>query len=136
MNEKDYGAIKIAIKGGRRSFINSACKRRNVNARNPSGVPILIWAVKEKKLMGIKTLLRRGADINIKDTDGRTPLMYAVTREGVEVVLLLCSPKYRDRIDINATDNDGWTAMNFALVNGNTDAVLILEKHGGKKGTF
>lgn len=132
---KDYDYIKRALETGKRGLINAVCKKQNVNARNEQGEPVIISAVSDGNGLGVKLLLKRGADINITDRDGRTLLMRAVIERRTEILKILCYKKYKDRIYINATDNDGWTAMNFALINNNVEAVEILEQSGGKKAT-
>ncbi len=130
----DYEKIRDALLRGSNNYIKNVCRKRDVDACRADGTPILAWAVQQNKLMGVKILLQKGADINKKDADGRTPLMHAVTLSGFAMTAVLCEKKYGSIININAKDDDGWTAMNFALVNGNVQAIAILEHNGGKKG--
>lgn len=51
----------------------------------------------------ISTLINLGADVNIRDNKGRTPLMYIVRRWGIPVFELVRSAG----ADIHACDNDG-----------------------------
>jgi len=130
----DYETIQKVLKHGSNNYINNVCKKCDVDVCDENGLPIITWAVQQNKLIGVKLLLRRGADINKKDADGKTPLMHAVTLRGFAMTVLLCGEKYKYTLNVNTTDDDGWTAMNFALINGNARAVSILEKKGGKKG--
>jgi len=54
----------------------------------------------------IEYLLKRGASVNARDTEGLTPLMVAVKSEDLSVVNGLLEYK----ADPNLQDNDGWTA--------------------------
>jgi uncharacterized protein len=69
--------------------------------------PPLIWAVRADNRTAIETLLRAGADIEVRDAEGKTPLMCA-TRCG--------GPKGIERLlafgaDPNAMDNAGATVL-------------------------
>lgn len=54
----------------------------------------------------IEYLLKRGANVNARDTEGLTPLMVAVKSEDLSIVNGLLEYK----ADPNIQDNDGWTA--------------------------
>ncbi len=71
-------------------------------------------------------LLDNGANINIKNTDGTTPLMIASTYNQFEIVKLLVQRS----ADINAKDNDGNTAIFYAEEYGNEEVVTFLRDQG------
>ena len=54
----------------------------------------------------IQTLIERGADINAKDTNGKTVLMYAINHPNLELARILI------RAGADASDKD--TALTFA----------------------
>ena len=58
-------------------------------------------------LAEIRRLIRHGADVNAKDDDGNTSLMWA---ESPEVVTLLIEAG----ADVNAKTKDGWRVLIFA----------------------
>jgi ankyrin repeat protein len=84
----------------------------------------------------VRQLLDKGADVNIVDPLGRTPLMYAVASDLLpleEVKLLI------DRgADVNATDkhklsgDSGLAVLDIARLHGETSIVQLLVKSGAK----
>jgi ankyrin repeat protein len=74
----------------------------------------------------VKLLLeRKDIDINIKDNDGWTTLIFASEYGEIDVIKLLLE---REDIDINIKNNNGWTALIFAL-HDNIDIVNLLNNY-------
>ena len=71
-------------------------------------------------------LLAQGADINVTDGRGQTPLHLAV-REGHLALAKLLLAK---GADINAQDKFGWTALHFAANRGEQDMANLLIASG------
>jgi len=69
-------------------------------------------------------LLYAGADLNAKDKDGKTALMYAAENGHADAVRSLLDKG----ADVNAKDNGGWTAKDWALYNNKSNVVPILEE--------
>ena len=69
-------------------------------------------------------MIQKGANINLKNKEGRTALMLAVLHQKVEMVAHLISS---DKIDLDAQDNYGYTALMYAIESGqdSTAATLI-----------
>ena len=84
----------------------------------------------------VKLLLDRGADVNVVDPLGRTPLMYAAASDKLplDVVKMLVE----HGADVNARDahklgaDSGWTALDIARQHGETSIVAFLLKSGAK----
>jgi ankyrin repeat protein len=74
----------------------------------------------------VRELLHRGADVNVRDQDGRTPLFSAVLGGSVGLLGLLLE----SGADVNARDNDGWTALHFAAQEYEPEITRILIARG------
>jgi len=74
----------------------------------------------------IKKLLEEGADPNIRDGDGNTPLYFAASKGCAEVARLLLE----HGADPNAQDKNGETPLHVAAFNGHVDVVRLLLEHG------
>ena len=80
----------------------------------------------------VDLLLAKGADVNIRDDKGLTPLHIAASYAAwnyPKIVELLLSK----RAEINAKDNNGKTALSYAVEGSRTRIAEILRKHGAKE---
>lgn len=73
----------------------------------------------------VRAEVAKGADINMRDPFGRTPLMYAVSAGEVSSLLSLLELE----ADVNAQTDKGWTALMYAARN-NVGAIALLLEHG------
>jgi len=71
-------------------------------------------------------LLASKADVNAKDSNGDTPLLYAAGEEHKDVAELLLANK----ADVNARNSNGWTPLHEAAMDGQKDMVELLLAHG------
>ncbi|CAN0922603.1 Acyl-CoA-binding domain-containing protein 2 [Linum grandiflorum] len=60
----------------------------------------------------LKSINHDNVSVNLKDSEGRTPLHWAVDRGHLNIVELLVE----QNADINAKDNEGQTALHYAVV--------------------
>ncbi len=74
----------------------------------------------------IRELIRQGAEVDVKDLHGRTPLMMAVLHKHAEVVKMLLS----NGAEVNMTDKNGWTALMRATWNNSDELAKILLHNG------
>jgi FOG: Ankyrin repeat len=90
----------------------------------------LLNAVKEENLDKTKELLNEGANINSKDQNGKTALMFASEEGNFDLVKLLVEKG----ANILAKDNSGKTAIKYAIDNHHNDiATYLMQKAGIKK---
>jgi ankyrin repeat protein len=73
-------------------------------------------------------LLKHGADINLRSSDGRTPLMWAAFRNNVKMAEFLMD----NGADVTAEDNQGWSALDIAIIKMNYEVALLLKRRGLK----
>jgi uncharacterized protein len=76
--------------------------------------------------MRVRELLHRGADVNARDEDGRTPLVSAVLGGSGGLLGLLLE----SGADVNAADREGWTALHFAAQEHEPEIARILVARG------
>lgn len=74
----------------------------------------------------IAKLLDQGSNINVKDSDGRTPLIWAVDRGNLRAVEILVAKG----AEIYAKDLEGQTALHYATVCELEEVAKYLFEHG------
>lgn len=127
VKKKDYDELLHAFITYDMAIIRSACRRFNVNARANDGETILITAISFFHDIAVEALLERGADVNMPDALGKTPLMWAAIYNNTEAIELLLSVL---NLKKDAKDPDGWNALDFARCHCSHDAIEILTEAG------
>ncbi len=74
----------------------------------------------------VKKKIESGADVNINDDNGNTPLYYASRNRHTEIVKLL----FDHGADVNTKNNVGDTPLHYASIHGQTEIVKLLLKYG------
>ena len=74
----------------------------------------LVDAVKRGTVADVEALLKRGADVNGRDGEGQTVLLYAAARGDLEITSLLI----RNGATVNASSKTGATALLYAARSG------------------
>jgi len=77
----------------------------------------------------VELLLRAEADVNAKDNDNWTALMFASYKDRRDVVELLLQAGAK----MNVKTNGGWTALTLASLNENKEIVELLKQYGAKE---
>lgn len=90
------------------------------------GYTYLTTAVLKKDKETITKLIELEYDINSRDTEGATSLMYAIYHGYTEIAKLLVSAG----ADINAADKAGMQALHIAAASGSLKGVLFLLQNG------
>jgi ankyrin repeat protein len=89
----------------------------------------LIEAAKNGNVKKVKTFLAHGADINVKDKDGKTALIWAAYKGHRNVVKLLLA----HGADINVKDKDGKTALIWAIYKDHPYIVMLIKQARAKE---
>lgn len=87
----------------------------------------------------LQLLLEKGVDVNAKDNDGRTALIYLIyvgMRTGLDTVVAKAQDAARDLVnkgaDINAKDNGGITVLMYAVQRRDSAIVSMLLEKGAE----
>lgn len=128
INEKDDEGntpLHYAIYYDNLELIELLLKQKNikVNAKNEKGfapLHIVILGNSINSLNILEYLLDNGANINVQDKNGHTPLHVAISQNDIEVIEMLLER----RIKINTQTKVGNTAMHYAV---STNYVSIVE---------
>lgn len=126
---RTHSLLHIAIARGDFNKINEQLNRNvNINCLAGDGLSTLQWAmIADSKVLSF--LLDKGADPNVKSTEGATPVMNAVQSDKMEHLNILIT----NQADINAKDNRGFTALHRASEMGRKEMVRILLENGADK---
>ncbi len=105
---------------------------------NKDGVTALHLAASVSNVEVVKYLINKGANPNIFDKEGRSPLHVAAwQRDGIPVIdLLLAHPKVEVIKFIDDVDEDGQTALHFAAYKSNVEVVKYLINKGANPNIF
>lgn len=109
-----------------------------VHIQNEYGTPLLHTAISQfdesitprhPNLSVVKTLIASGADVNLKDTNGITPLMEATSSSNVVVTRELIALG----ADVNARDHKGFTPLHHTTGSNSGKIVQLLLAHKADK---
>ena len=90
-----------------------ATKRCYIDARNGLGYSALIYAINSKNVKFVETLIKYGADVNLEDNEGKTPLMYAASLNG-DAAELISIALVEAGADIEVKDKNNRSAYYYA----------------------
>uniref|UniRef100_A0ACD5WR18 Uncharacterized protein n=1 Tax=Avena sativa TaxID=4498 RepID=A0ACD5WR18_AVESA len=82
-------------------------------------------SAREGAIDDVKKHLAAGVQVNIRDSEERTPLHWAVDRGHLNAVEVLVN----SNADVNAQDNEGQTALHYAVLCEREDIAELLVKH-------
>ena len=132
VNEKNYAGLTpltIAAEKGNLPIIQLLVERgkANVNAKSSYGITPLIAAAAAGKSKAAIYLIGQGADVNVKDDLGKTPLLYASKFNEPQMVSLLAHAS-QDGVDF--ADSDGNTPLIYSAQRGYLENVKTLLANG------
>ena len=122
-HEDSFTALDVAILNGNLDIARELCKKMDIATPwlDDSSSPLL-WAACADRMNVVKELVNKGADTEVTDGIGRTPLHRASEKGHLNVVKFLVESK----ADIQAKDNVGKTPLFLASENGHLDVVQFL----------
>ncbi len=115
--------LTFAAKNSEESLRALILLKADINKKNFHGETPLLAACKSGKWNCARILLSSGANPNVRDYSGKTPLYYASAKD-IDTVKLIVSKKG----NVNSSD---FPALN-AVENGKTDILIFLHKSGAK----
>jgi ankyrin repeat protein len=120
------------IRNGNFEEINNFLNNHNINTIFRNGYTALHMVISKNNFELIQLLLDKGANINIRDSNGNTPLNIACSLSIVKVniIKLLIDRYVVEDININIPNNDGDTALSLACKNHNIIIIDYLLKNG------
>ena len=89
-------------------------------------IALLHWHCRHGNLDRIRKVLARGVDVNSKDVDGKTALMWALQNHNNSVVKFLLEQPTLDLNCVVGCDFKGWTALHYAAHADNSVGVRLL----------
>ncbi len=124
-NSNGRSALRLAISAGRPKIVEQLVKAGvDVTRDKP-----LLRAAEFFSRSNIETLVLAGAEVNVTDHVGRTPLYSAAIRGDASAVSLLLE----HGADPNAANIHGNTPLTGAKRQGHLEVVIILEEAGAKE---
>lgn len=121
LNSHNHSILIIAAYYGQESIINYLLPfSNNINYKSENGTA-LAAAVVKNHLEIIKVLLNHNSDVNISDTNGVTPLMYAIMFKNEPVIKLLI----QHGANLTLKDNTGKSTFEYALATENQNIINL-----------
>jgi ankyrin repeat protein len=86
----------------------------------------LIEAARLGRLQNVRNFIQAGANINARDINGQTALMYAILEDQLQIIRVLI----RGGANVNARDKDGYTALMYAIIEDQLQIIRELIRAG------
>jgi ankyrin repeat protein len=136
-NPQGFTALEYAALIKNDEMIALLAPFSNLKEIDKEGMSILHRAVFEGSSERFRALIRLGADINCKDLEGNTPLMYCFVSNFFERHNYQINEKIKilfenDHLNLNAKNNDSWSALSFAIESAPRWDVETLVKKGAE----
>ncbi|MCL5277841.1 MAG: ankyrin repeat domain-containing protein [Deltaproteobacteria bacterium] len=123
----EYTAVRLAEIEGYQDIVDLLKKAGAKTDADEDINQAVIAMASDGDTKGVKFIIGKGANVNAKDDDGKTVLMFAVEMSSVDLIKFLIEKK----ADVNAKNNDGNTALMEAIISScDTGIVKFLIAHG------
>lgn len=123
---KEETPLMFAAAYGRENVVEFLLKQQNIDLEAPTvdGVTALGFAAQNGNFTILAAFCEANAQVNVRDSNGVTPLYKAAQKGHLESVLILCNVK---EIDINAATNSSQaTPLHVAAFLGHSEIVKCL----------
>lgn len=100
----------------------------DVDTKDESGHASLHYAVLIHSLLGTKFLIIKGANVNIRNSEGKTPLHFIAEKtvpKAQEVGFHMAQLLFEEGADINVVSNSGDTPLSLAIRNRNFELIKL-----------
>jgi ankyrin repeat protein len=91
----------------------------------PENATAMLYGIHHLPLQSIELLCKKGATVQITDSNGCGPCMLAAQSGRLEILQYLCE-QHKDEIDLLATNDEGLMALDFALEQEDIECVRYL----------
>ena len=98
-------------------------KVSNINYNSGMGTALMAAIMSGNKVI-IQKLISKKADLDQKDTQGKTALIYAAFNNNFEIAQLLVKAGANSKL----ADNENRTALDYAKFNKNTQLIILLDQ--------
>ena len=119
--------VAVTVPGPAGSALGQGLGRETSAMSAPADTP-LHRAARDGDLVLLRSLLRSGADANVRDAAGRTPLIEAAERGHLDSVRLLIAAG----ADLNVSQRGSGTALETAERAGHTELAAMLRQAGAR----
>jgi uncharacterized protein len=134
----DSTAMWAAVRGGDDLEVSDLIKDGiDLNAQNENGLTFLFSAVYFLKEKIVKILVEAGANVNVREKDGRMPLHWCLKnsiagmdKEKAKIVQILVN----GGADVNSHDLSGRTPLDYAYIMEEKECIKLLKNCGAKHG--
>ena len=123
----EYGIIDQFL--AEYEFNDTVMRNNLTKSVDVEGNTLLHHAASNEQLVVVRYLISKGADVNVRNRDGWTPLHWvAHLNEGIDVARYLIARG----ANLNATTNSGYTPLEWARHMENTAVIRYLESMSGR----
>ncbi len=124
IEKSGYSPLTLACYRGNNNvamfLVENVC---NVNVGSENGTSLMAATYKNREIL-VKYLLDFGADPNIADANGTTPIHYAVIMQNINIIKLLVKAD----ADFTLKDGSGKTAKEYAEMSQNETIIELFAK--------